>query len=34
MTAAELTAIYGRMPPHFNLPIPNFNYIRRKIAAG
>jgi hypothetical protein len=34
MTAAELTAHYGRLPPHFPLPIRNLNYIRRKIAAG
>jgi hypothetical protein len=34
MTAAELTAHYGKLPPHFPLPIPNLNYIRRKIAAG
>ena len=34
MTAGELTAIYGRLPPHFPLPIPNLNLIRRKIAAG
>ncbi len=34
MTAADLTALFGRMPPHFPLPVPNFNYIRRKIAAG
>eukprot|EP01035_Chromulina_nebulosa_P000539 gene539-758_t len=34
MTAADLTAHYGRLPPHFPLPIPNLNYIRRKIAAG
>jgi hypothetical protein len=34
MTAAELLAHYGRLPPHFPLPIPNLGYIRRKIAAG
>ena len=34
MTAAELTHLYGRLPPHFPLPIPNLNHIRRKIAAG
>jgi hypothetical protein len=34
MTAAELTAHYGRLPPHFPLPIRNLGYIRRKIAAG
>jgi hypothetical protein len=34
MSAAELTAHYGRLPPHFPLPIRNLNFIRRKIAAG
>ena len=34
MTAAQLTAHYGRLPPHFPLPIPHLNLIRRKIAAG
>ncbi len=34
MTAADLLAHYGRLPPHFPLPIPNLNHIRRKIAAG
>ena len=34
MTAAELTHLFGRLPPHFPLPIPNLNHIRRKIAAG
>jgi hypothetical protein len=34
MTAAELRVHYGPLPPHFPLPIPNLNYIRRKIAAG
>ena len=34
MTAAELTYLYGKLPPHFPLPIPNLNHIRRKIAAG
>jgi hypothetical protein len=34
MTVAELVAHYGRLPPHFPLPIPNLGYIRRKIAAG
>jgi hypothetical protein len=34
MSVAELVAHYGRLPPHFPLPIPNLNYIRRKIAAG
>jgi hypothetical protein len=34
MSAAELTAQYGRLPPHFPLPIRNLGYIRRKIAAG
>ena len=34
MTAAELTYLYGKLPPHFPLPIPNLNLIRRKIAAG
>ncbi len=34
MTGAELKAHYGPLPPHFPLPIPNLNLIRRKIAAG
>ena len=34
MTAAELTHLYGRIPPHFPLPVPNFALIRRKIAQG
>jgi hypothetical protein len=34
MSVAELRAHYGRLPPHFPLPIPNICYIRRKIAAG
>lgn len=34
MTAAELKAHYGPLPPHFPLPIPNLNLIRRKIPAG
>jgi hypothetical protein len=34
MTVAELVAHYGKLPPHFPLPIPNLGYIRRKIAAG
>ena len=34
MSAADLTAVYGRLPPHFPLPIPNLTHIRRKIAAG
>ncbi len=34
MTAADLLAIYGPLPPHFPLPIRNLGYIRRKIAAG
>jgi hypothetical protein len=34
MTAAQLLAHYGKLPPHFPLPIRNLNYIRRKIAAG
>ncbi len=34
MSVADLLAHYGRLPPHFPLPIPNLNYIRRKIAAG
>jgi hypothetical protein len=34
MSVAELRAHYGRLPPHFPLPIPNLGYIRRKIAAG
>jgi hypothetical protein len=34
MSAADLRAHYGRLPPHANLPIPNLNYIRRKIGLG
>jgi hypothetical protein len=34
MSVADLLAYYGKLPPHFPLPIPNLNYIRRKIAAG
>ncbi len=34
MTAAELRAHYGPLPPHFPLPIPNLALIRRKIATG
>jgi hypothetical protein len=34
MSVAELLAHYGKLPPHFPLPIRNLNYIRRKIAAG
>jgi hypothetical protein len=34
MTAAELSAHFGRLPPHFNLPIPHYSLIRRKIRAG
>jgi hypothetical protein len=34
MSVADLLAHYGKLPPHFPLPIPNLNYIRRKIATG
>jgi hypothetical protein len=34
MTAAELVAHYGRLPPHFPLPFRNLNHVRRRIAAG
>ncbi len=34
MSAAELAAHYGPLPPHFPLPIRNLRHIRRKIAAG
>ena len=34
MSVAELRALYAPLPPHFPLPIPNLNLIRRKIAAG
>ena len=34
MTGAELKAWFHPMPPHFNLPIPGWRAIRRKIAAA
>lgn len=34
MSAAELTAYFAPLPPHFPLAIPHLRLIRRKIAAG
>ena len=33
MTPAELAAWFHPLPPHFNLPIPGYQKIRRKIRA-
>ncbi len=34
MTGAELSAEFSPLPPHFNLPIPGYQAIRRKIRAA